>query len=101
MSEVALLETISRTASILAAIEASIMEKDRSMIEMLTFDLHAVLAGINACAPGSDDERQCAEKVFDMTIQLEKLLADRMTARDNVDVRRKLKHKPGRVSYCQ
>jgi hypothetical protein len=101
MSEPVLLDTIGRTADILAAMESSIMEKDRSMIETLTFDLHAVLAGITACVPGSDDERFRAEKVLETTIRLEKLLAERMTAKETISVRRKLKNKPGRVSYCQ
>ena len=101
MSEIVLLDTIGRTADILAAMESSILENDRSLIETLTFDLHAALAGITACAPGSDDERSRAEHVLETTIRLEKLLADRMAAKDTISVRRKLKNKPGRVSYCQ
>jgi heme oxygenase len=101
MTGVVLLDTISRTADILARMETSIMEEDRTMIETLTFDLHSVLSGMAIAAPGSDDERIIAEKIFERTERLEKLLADRMTAKIQPSLRRKLKHKPGRVSYCQ
>jgi hypothetical protein len=101
MSGLALDDTIGRTADILARMETSILEENRAMIETLTFDLHSVLADITIAAPGSDEERIITEKIFERTVRLEKLLAERMTAKAVPSVRRKLKHKPGRVSYCQ
>jgi hypothetical protein len=101
MTEIAFLDVVGRTADILAAIETSIVAEDRPMIETLTFDLHATLAGITGCLPNSDEERGRAEKVLEMTLKLEKLLADRMASRDSGDVRRKPKRKLGRVSYYQ
>jgi|APCry1669189070_1035195.scaffolds.fasta_scaffold19171_1 hypothetical protein len=101
MSEIVFLDAIGRTADILAAIETSIIDEDRAMIETLTFDLHAVLSGINGCTPNSEEERARAEKIFETTLRLEKVLADRMASNDSVGVRRKPKHKPGRVSYTQ
>lgn len=101
MNDIVLLDAIGRTADILAEIETSIMEVDRAMIETLTFDLHAVLSGINGCVPNSDEERARAEKVFATTLRLEKLLADRMATNDSAGIRRKPKHKLGLVSYYQ
>ena len=101
MTEIAFLDAIGRTADILSEIETSIMEEDRPMIETLTFDLHAILSGINGCAPNSEEERERAEKVFATTLRLEKLLADRMATNDSAATRRKPKHKLGRVSYYQ
>ncbi len=101
MTDMVFLDVVGRTADILSSIENSILAEDRSMIETLTFDLHAVLAGINGCMPNSQEERSRAEKVFEMTLRLEKLLADRMASKDSADVRRKPKRKLGRVSYYQ
>jgi hypothetical protein len=101
MPKIDFLDAVGRTADILAVIETSIMEEDRPMIETLTFDLHAVLSGINGCIPNSEEERMRAEKVFETTLRLEKLLADRMATNDSASVRRKPKHKPGLVSYYQ
>ena len=101
MTDIGFLDAIGRTADILAEIEMSIMEKDRPMIETLTFDLHATLSGIYGCLPNSEEERLCAEKVFATTLRLEKLLADRMESNDSSPVRRKPKRKLGVVSYYQ
>ena len=99
MTEPAFLDAIGRTADILAAMEHSIMDQDRLRIEALTFDLHAALAGINGCMPNSQDERERTQKVFETTLRLEKLLAERMASDDSAGIRRKNRHRPGRVSY--
>ena len=100
MTDLSFLETIGRTAEILAAIERSIMDENRAAIEGLTLDLHAELSGFAGRQPGSPEDHAAVIRIHETTLKLEKLLADRMASKDSAPVRRKPKHRPGLVTYC-
>lgn len=99
MTELSFLETIGRTAEILAAIERSIMDENRAAIESLTLDLHAELSAFAGRMPGTAAERDAIIRIHETSLKLEKLLADRMASKDSGPVRRKPKTRPGLVTY--